>query len=214
MEGCVIRNQDHRKAIFVFGRFQPPTVGHAIVIDAISKMASEQDADGYVFVSSSYDTVKNPLTVEEKIQVLLKQHAGKQVTFVDTTLCKCRTIFSIINSIKEAGYTELTFLVGSDRVEDFQSTIGKYHPDVIVASVGQERNTNESNDPSSVSGTRLRGLAKKENIKEFSKFVKFGSMTNTNVRTLLNQTRSGLRGGYKTKKRKTRKTVKKHRKNA
>jgi hypothetical protein len=199
MEGCVVRKDNHRKAIFVFGRFQPPTIGHAIVIDAISQMASDQEADGYIFVSSSQDAIKNPLTVEQKLQVLLKQHVGKPITFVDTTLCKCRTIFSILNALKEEGYTELTFLVGSDRVQEFQSLIGKYHPDVTVASVGDERDVDESNDPSTVSGTRLRALARRKDLKEFSKFVKLGSMTNTNVRTLLNQTRSGLRGGYKAK---------------
>jgi len=210
----VVRTEDRRKAIFAFGRFQPPTVGHAVLIDAISQLAFDQNADGYVFVSSSQDDVKNPLTIEQKIQVLLKQHVGKNVTFVDTTLCKCRTIFSIINALKEEGYTELTFLVGSDRVEEFQSMLAKYHSDIRVMSIGDERDTDESNDPSTVSGTRLRELARRQNLKEFSKFVKLGSMTNTNVRTLLNQTRSALRSDYKSKrrgnKRKTRTTLKKH----
>ena len=214
MEGCVVRKEGHTKAIFVFGRFQPPTVGHAIVIDAISQMVKEQNADGYIFVSSSQDDIKNPLTVEEKTQVLVKQHIGKNVTFVDTTLCKCRTIFSILNALKEAGYTELTFLVGSDRVDDFKKMIKKYDTDVTVMSVGDERDVDESNDPSSVSGTRLRALARSQNLKEFSKFVKLGSMTNENVRTLLNQTRSGLCGGYKARQRRgtARRKTRKHRK--
>jgi phosphopantetheine adenylyltransferase len=207
MEGGIVRKKYHTKVIFAFGRFQPPTVGHAVIIDAISQMASDQDADGYIFVSSSQDYIKNPLSVEQKIKVLVKQHTGKPITFVDTTLYKCRTIFLIIDALKEKGYNDLTFIVGSDRVNDFQSTIGKYHPNVVVTSVGDQRNTDESNDPSSVSGTRLRRLAKKENINEFSKFVKFGSMTNSNVRTLFNQTRSGLRGGYKSNKRQTRRKL-------
>jgi phosphopantetheine adenylyltransferase len=201
MEGCVIQKEGHTKAFFVFGRFQPPTIGHAVIIDAISQLASEEDADGYVFVSSSKDSKKNPLSVEQKIQTLLKQHAGKYVTFVDTTLCNCKGIFPVINALKRAGYTDLTFIVGSDRVDEFKKTLENYHPDIVVASVGDTRDSDESNDPSSVSGTRLRELAKRKNLKEFSKFVKVGSMTNENVTTLMENVQAGMKGGNRTRRR-------------
>jgi len=204
MEGCVVQKEGHTKAFFVFGRFQPPTVGHAVIIDAISRLASEEDADGYVFVSSSKDSKKNPLSVEQKIQTLLKQHAGKHVTFVDTMLCNCKGIFPVIHALKGAGYTDLTFIVGSDRVDEFKKTLENYHPDIVITSVGYERDTDESNDPSSVSGTRLRELAKRKNLKEFSKFVKLGSMTNENVTSLMKQVQEGMKGGNRTRRRRNR----------
>jgi len=201
MEGGVERKDDHTKAFFVFGRFQPPTIGHAVIIDEISDMASKEDADGYVFVSSSKDSKKNPLSVEQKIQTLLKQHAGKNVTFVDTTLYGCKGIFPVITALKGAEYTDLTFIVGSDRVDEFKRTLKPYHPDVLVTSVGDIRDSDESNDPSSVSGTRLRELAKRKNLKEFSKFVKLGSMTNENVTTLMENVQAGMKGGNRTRRR-------------
>ena len=72
--------QKHPKVIFTFGRFQPPTIGHKVLIDKIAAMAmananekasektnansnanaqADAQADAYVFVSSKQnDMVK------------------------------------------------------------------------------------------------------------------------------------------------------------
>jgi hypothetical protein len=204
MEGSVIQKNGHTKAIFLFGRFQPPTVGHAVIIDAISEMATKENADGYVFVSSTQDKLKNPLSIEEKIYFLERMHSGKNLTFVNTTLCQCKTIFSIISKLKNAGYSQLTFVVGSDRIEEFSKMIGKYHPDIEVLSIGDERIDNDaSNTISSVSGTRLRKHARNKNTESFSKFVKMGRMTNNDVTRLMNNVSSGLRGGERNSRKNT-----------
>jgi len=203
MEGCVVRKKNHTKAIFVFGRFQPPTIGHSVIINEISEQASRKDADGYVFVSSSQDRIKNPLTIRQKLNVLLRMYPDKNVTFVDTTLCNCKQLFSIVDLLKDAGYTELTFIVGSDRVIEFQTTLAKYHPDIHVTSIGDTRiDDDASNSLSSVSGTRLRGYALSGNKGQFEKYVKMGNMTTSNVTTLMKQIQNGMKGG----KRNTRKS--------
>jgi nicotinamide mononucleotide adenylyltransferase len=42
-----------KTAVFTFGRFQPPTIGHARLIKAILERAKELKADPYIFVSAS-----------------------------------------------------------------------------------------------------------------------------------------------------------------
>jgi len=82
--------------------------------------------------------------------------------------------------------------------------IGKYHPDIEVLSIGDERIDNdESNTISSVSGTRLRKHARNKNTESFSKFVKMGRMTNNDVTRLMNNVSSGLRGGGRSSRKNT-----------
>jgi FAD synthase len=40
-----------KKAVFTFGRFNPPTMGHAKLIEAVEKIAKDTNADPYVFLS-------------------------------------------------------------------------------------------------------------------------------------------------------------------
>lgn len=55
-------------AVFSFGRFNPPTTGHAKLVDKL-----KQESSGYtplIFTSHSTDTKKNPLTHKDKIKFL------------------------------------------------------------------------------------------------------------------------------------------------
>jgi len=48
----------HSKVYFTFGRFQPPTIGHKVLIDKLSELARAEDADAYVFVSSKQNDME------------------------------------------------------------------------------------------------------------------------------------------------------------
>jgi hypothetical protein len=116
-------------------------------------------------------------------------------------LCECKQLFQVIDLLKEAGYTELTFIVGSDRVQEFQTRLASYHPDIVITSVGDTRIDDDSSDSiSSVSGTRLRRYALNGNKEQFTKYVKMGNMTTNNVTTLMKQIQSGMKGGKRTRR--------------
>ena len=48
-----------KKAVFTFGRFQPPTKGHAGLIKSVEEKAKELEAKPYVFVSLTQNALKN-----------------------------------------------------------------------------------------------------------------------------------------------------------
>jgi hypothetical protein len=212
-------------AVFSFGRFQPPTTGHALLIDQVIAEAAKRNADAIVFVSStenkpSYRTSKkaaemlasgefestkeneNPIPVATKVDVLTKQHAGKPVQFINTTLCGCKNIMQILPVLKGNGYDGLTMMVGSDRVESFQAIFDKYFPGTSV--VGIERVAAAAN-ARSMSGTKLRTAAVKGDLDSFTPNVVMGSYTADKAKELFNMIRTALgypiaEGGGRSKK--------------
>ncbi len=47
-----------KAAVYCFGRFQPPTIGHAKVFDAVARAARTYKADAYMFASQSHKKTK------------------------------------------------------------------------------------------------------------------------------------------------------------
>ena len=81
------------KAFYAVGRFQPPTIGHAKMIESLIQMSKDAGARPFVFVSSAQGTgkerVKNPLTSDVKVSFLRKMFPS-DVEFVDTAECEPR----------------------------------------------------------------------------------------------------------------------------
>ena len=217
-------------AVFSFGRFQPPTTGHTLLIDQVIAEAAKQNADAIVFVSSTenkptylksakymemlesgkFESTKeneNPIPVATKVDALQKQHAGKPVQFINTTLCNCKSIMQIIPVLKGNGYEGLTMMVGSDRVETFQALFDKYFEGIQVK--GIERVAAAAN-ARSMSGTKLRTAAVAGDFDIFAANVVMGSYTASEAKELMNMIRAHLGypaagGGRRRPKRQTKK---------
>ena len=56
-----------KTAVFTFGRMNPPTIGHEKLINKIKDVANKHRADWFVYLSSSQDSKKNPLSFDRKI---------------------------------------------------------------------------------------------------------------------------------------------------
>lgn len=190
---------------FTFGRFQPPTIGHGLLIQQLSKLAEENDSDAYVFISSTQDKKKNPLTVYQKEYWLKKMFPIENVRFINTTTCPkslpyagrfkdCKTIFAVIDVLLSAGYKRITMCVGSDRVPDFQKLLSKYSPEGVIIEViglGGKRN-NTATNVTGVSGTKMRNAALRNNLASFSAGT---GLPENSARVLMEEVKSGLRGG-------------------
>ena len=80
-------------AVFTFGRFNPPTIGHEKVIDAVAKeQGKNPGAPMYVFPSHSNDPKKNPLPHALKV-AYMKKMFRKYATNI--TVSKARNIFEV-----------------------------------------------------------------------------------------------------------------------
>ena len=65
-----LTEQKKDTAVFTFGRFNPPTVGHEKLITATETAAKGVGGDYFVYPSHSQDTKKNPLTQAQKIKYM------------------------------------------------------------------------------------------------------------------------------------------------
>ena len=108
-------------AVLSYGRMNPPTIGHAKLIDKILSISG----DHFIMVSHTVDNKKNPLTAEEKIKLLHKMYPGKNVFFPATK--ENPTIMTTASMLYQKGYTDLIVVVGDDRVAQFTQLFNQYN---------------------------------------------------------------------------------------
>ena len=59
---------DKKVAVFTFGRFNPPTVGHLKLVEKVKEVARKEGGEPFVIPSRSQDAKKNPLNVTDKLK--------------------------------------------------------------------------------------------------------------------------------------------------
>jgi len=112
-------------AVFTFGRFNPPTIGHEKVIDAVAKeQGKNPGAPMYVFPSHSNDPKKNPLPHALKV-AYMKKMFRKYATNI--TVSKARNIFEVATFLHDKGHRAIVMVVGSDRVAEFDRLLNEYN---------------------------------------------------------------------------------------
>ena len=112
---------EHSTAAFVFGRFNPPTIGHKKLYD---KLASVSDVH-FVFVSPTQDNKKNPLSRKQKIAIIDAQFPEMADRIINDT--SIRTIIDVMKFLETAGHKNVTMVAGSDRVSAFEDLLNKYN---------------------------------------------------------------------------------------
>jgi len=200
-------------AYFTFGRFQPPTIGHGLLVEVVGSMAAADGADPYIFVSQRKNkTIKikepfvstkdneNPLDVETKIEALKKMYPRAGVSFINTLANECPDPLKAAFLLLSVGYTRLVMLVGSDREKVFRKMFFESFkkifkdqpwPDLTVRSIG-ERITVNDGTAKSISGTKMRKAAVSRNFNTFKKGVVTNSFSEDNARALYRNVRHGL----------------------
>ena len=160
-----------KKAVFTFGRFQPPTIGHALLLNAVLNLAKSSGADAKIFVSKTQDPKKNPLTWTEKVKYIkLGLPAVKSSIVNDSSIINP---FGALRWLVDAGYTDIVMVVGQDRVKNFKDAITPYlnvkdgykvHSFKVVSA--GERDP-DSDDVTGMSASKMRGYALSGDLKGF-----------------------------------------------
>jgi hypothetical protein len=162
-----------KKIVFTFGRYNPPTTGHAELITYAVKLAQRTGADHRIYTSQSHDASKNPLAPRQKMAFLRQIFPG--VNFIDDSAMK--TAFAICKKLVEEGYEDVTFVVGDDRVAEFKTQLGKY----VKAKTAKDFNpkihypfkkfqvVSSGARKQGISGTDLRAAVRKGDFATFAK---------------------------------------------
>jgi hypothetical protein len=158
-----------KKVVFTFGRFNPPTTGHYLLASKVKKEATKRKAEHRIYASSTQDAKKNPLSSREKLRFMKKVLKGFNV-IVDKSIY---SPFAVLEQLSNEGYTDVTMVVGSDRVNEFKKQMRKYIGpnkqykfkkfDVISAG---ERDP-DAEGVSGMSASKMRNAAKEGNLDAF-----------------------------------------------
>ena len=106
---------------FCFGRMNPPTIGHKQVLDTMKS----QGGDMRIFVSQTQDKKKNPLDYGTKIKFIKEMFPEYAGDVVDNA--GLNTIGKVASYLHEQGYNAVTFVAGSDRLEDMKNLLTQYN---------------------------------------------------------------------------------------
>jgi nicotinamide mononucleotide adenylyltransferase len=141
----------------------PFTRGHKAAIDEIKSLGLKP----VVIVTHSQNAQKNPLTVNEKINVIRKSLKNASVEVFATSLNEPK-LHTILDKLKNRGNTNIKVFLGANRIKG----IGKYVEGSGYAAVqfGGAR-SKTGNNLSGVSGTRARTAAVTGNVSTFNKMM-------------------------------------------
>ena len=117
------KEREGETVTLVFGRFNPPTVGHLKLLDAAEQVAG--DGDLRIYPSRSFDPKKNPLDPNQKtdmMKTVFPDHADNIVNDENV-----KTIFDALKLADNEGYSDVKIVVGSDRVGEFDNLAQKYN---------------------------------------------------------------------------------------
>jgi len=178
---------------FTFGRFNPPTIGHEKLLQKVASLGSEYK----IFLSRSQDAVKNPLTPSDKLKwmtTIFKSYAS-HILIMPTNM-----VLELAAKIYSMGYTNVTMVVGSDRVREFDTILNKYNGErnrhgfynfekINVVSAG-ERDPDEEG-VTGMSASKLRNYASRGDLKNFKRGIP-GNLTEKQKNELFFDVRKGM----------------------
>ena len=103
----------------VFGRFNPPTVGHEKLLQAAERAA--QGGDLKIYPSRTQDAKKNPLDPDMKVSYMRKIFPKYEEQIVNDS--RMISIFNVLTTAYEEGYKNVNIIVGSDRQANLKTLL-------------------------------------------------------------------------------------------
>lgn len=101
--------------------FNPPSIGHELLIRKVKKLSEYQNSDYKIFVSTNYDRTNNPLTIDKKLHYLNLMFPN--TNFVSNT---SETLLSLLRYLNNK-YRNIIIIVGDDNVADVNKAITKHN---------------------------------------------------------------------------------------
>lgn len=183
----------NKSLIFAFGRFNPPTVGHELLISKVEALSKKTSIPYRIYTTATQDKKSNPLSQKDKIKYMEKSFRNAHIYAAKGN------IIQLLQSFEKEGIKEIHLVVGSDRTKEFESLLNKYNgrdykfSKIEIHSAG-ERDP-DSDDADGMSASKMRSAATKGDYKSFEKGVT-KKLTDVDTKKMYNDVRKGL--GLKT----------------
>ena len=150
----------------VFGRFNPPTIGHQKLLDSAKSIS---DGDLKIYPSRTYDPKKNPLDPNQKTSLMKKMFPDHAKNIVNDEGVK--SIFDALKLANDEGYSNVQIVVGSDRVAEFDSLAQKYNGELYnfenIETVSAGERDAEGEGVEGMSASKMRKAASENDFETF-----------------------------------------------
>ena len=188
--------EEEKTVFFTFGRMNPPTIGHEKLLNKLAQTAGSNPYK--VYLSQSQDAKKNPLSYKEKIKIARKmfpKHARQII--IDN---KVKNVFDIATKLYDEGYKNVSMVVGSDRIREFDVLLNKYNgkkgkhgfynfAKITVVSAGDRDPDAEGAE--GMSASKMRAAANDSDFAQFAQGLS-KAVSNADAKRIYNSVRSGM----------------------
>ena len=143
--------QKRKQAVLAFGRLNPATAGHELMVEAIK----QQPGDSFLFLSDRAAKLPtDPLSPDEKLQ-------WARLSFNGIAVGLAKTALLAVDRLYKMGYTDIIFVEGEDKlfpiIERYNNVETKVHH-YKFNSIKQHRLTRnpDADDASGMSASKMR----------------------------------------------------------
>ena len=185
--------EEEKTVYFTFGRMNPPTTGHEKLMNELSKKSGSNPYK--VYLSQSTDKKKNPLDFKYKVKTVRKffpKHARSVMLNK-----KVKNVFDAVTEMYNDGFKNITMVVGSDRINEFNTLLKKYNGvkgrhglynfnKINVISAGDR--DPDADDISGMSASKMRSLANEGDFTQFSQGLP-RNVSNADAKKVYNEVR-------------------------
>jgi hypothetical protein len=178
--------------VMSFGRMNPPTSGHALLVNAVVSLAKKHNADHVIYLSKTQDPKKNPLTVDQKVYYARQAFKGVNIVGAND---KIRTFIEVAKLLT-GKYKNLIMVAGSDRVLEYKQLLDKYNgkefnfDSILVVSAG-ERDP-DADGASGMSASKMRAAAAANDFVKFKQGVPVTMQANV-AKKMFDDVRVGMK---------------------
>lgn len=156
-----------RPAVITVGRMNPPTRGHAVLVQKVLEIARETGARPILFLvdgeKSGQDKSKNPLTGRQREAYAKKLFPGIEVDVVSNA-------YQVIDVLDVQGFEPAIWVTGSDRASNYRKLLSSAKLDGQVVEVDRE-----AGEADGVSATAARQAALAEDWDTFQSLMPRGA---------------------------------------
>lgn len=154
--------------VFTFARMNPPTLGHQLLVDTLKKARVrvgsyyEPMVDRYIYLSPTEGDSKNPLSHDERIELVTRAFYDLDVIVSSR---KLNDVFACMKHAQDMGYSDVVVVVGSDRFDELNKRLPMYNGNLYnfnsISVIKPALDRDEGSDGvQGVSASRLREAAK------------------------------------------------------
>jgi hypothetical protein len=166
----LLRELPSKTIVLACSKFNPPTIGHELLIKAVKSLAEQKNASYAIYASDLSDAKKNPLIVEKKLQYL-------NLLFPNTSFSTYSDNLSeVVSKLKES-YRNVIVVTSADKVVSLKKSLREA---TVISACSKDPDTDDS----------IRNYAVKGLYEEFKKNLP-SAIREIDSRRLMNDLRIG-----------------------